>query len=166
MSKEKVKVIIEEGVVLPKYAQLFDSGMDVRCHAKTIDEIKVFSQDANILDIPGVGFQIPPGGRVLIPSGLKVAIRAGYEIQVRSRSGLALKKGLIVVQGIGTIDSTYRGPLGICIANISNDYQVIEWGERIAQLVLTKVEAFDWQQVGELTKTDRGSGGFGSTGNQ
>ncbi len=160
----KVEVLKEEGVNLPEYAQLHDSGMDVRCFANSIEQIKQFNNDTDIVRQTPDGFLIPPGARVIIPSGIKVAIPPGYEIQVRSRSGLALKKGLVVVQGIGTIDAPYRGKLGICIANIGSSTQEIEWGERVAQLVLVKVEKIDWQIVGELDKTERGSGGFGSSG--
>ena len=155
--------IVYSGELLPEYATVGSSGMDVRVNATSLKEINQFDVGARIEERSG-GFILPSLGRVVIPSGVKVAIPQGYEIQVRSRSGLSLKKGLIVVQGVGTIDSDYRNEIGICIANISAQPQRIEWGERIAQIVLIKVEKIAWNPVEELDETDRGLGGFGSTG--
>ena len=108
--------------------------------------------------------EIAPGGRAAISTGLSIAIPAGYEIQVRPRSGLAWKKGLTVVNAPGTIDSDYRGEVKILVVNLGADTVKIEPGDRIAQLVLQKVDLIDWQEVESLDETNRGTGGFGSTG--
>jgi dUTP pyrophosphatase len=113
------------------------------------------------LDSPKV---LNPGARTLIPTGLYMEIPPGYEVQVRPRSGLAYKRGLTVLNAPGTIDADYRGELGVLLVNTSNESQAIEPGERIAQLVVSPVYRIEWVEVDELGKTDRGSGGFGSTG--
>jgi dUTP pyrophosphatase len=109
---------------------------------------------------------IKPFARQLVPTGLKVAIPEGYEIQVRPRSGLALKKGLTVLNTPGTIDSGYRGEIGVILYNSSNEEVKIESGERIAQAALCKVEQISWDEVEDLDITKRNEGGFGSTGHQ
>lgn len=107
--------------------------------------------------------EIKPGGRCLIPTGLFVAIPSGYEIQCRMRSGLALKTGLTLTNGIGTIDADYRGEIGIILTNTSNNSVIINDGERLMQIVLAKHEVIEWEEVEKLDETDR-KGGFGSTG--
>lgn len=102
--------------------------------------------------------------RVLIPTGIRVAIPDGYEIQVRPRSGLALKHGISVLNTPGTVDSDYRGELKIILVNLSKDDYVIQANERIAQMVLNKVEQIEFELVDELEETERGAGGFGHTG--
>jgi dUTP pyrophosphatase len=107
---------------------------------------------------------IPPLGRVKVPTGLKIEIPEGYEAQVRPRSGLALKKGLTVLNSPGTIDSDYRGDLDIILINLGSEAIIIKDGERIAQLVVAPVCQATLAEVKELTETQRGGGGFGSTG--
>lgn len=107
---------------------------------------------------------LAPGARAVVPTGLRIAVPEGYEAQVRARSGLALKSGIIVPNGPGTIDSDYRGELGVIVANISDAAFVIERGMRIAQLLIAPVTRGRWRQVETLPETARGTGGFGSTG--
>ena len=101
---------------------------------------------------------------MLVPTGLYVEIPAGYEIQVRPRSGLAIKKGITVINAPGTVDADYRGELMTALVNLSSEDFVIEKGERIAQMVLAAHGKIEWEEVSELGKSDRGEGGFGSTG--
>lgn len=158
---------------LPKYETLYSAGMDVRAdlsRVKDISDIKIFgggqlllaSDTASKID----SILLEPNARVLIPTGLFLGIPNGYEIQVRPRSGLALKQGITVLNTPGTIDADYTNEVGVILINNSNQTVVIENGERIAQLVMKKVEQFDWSEVQsktDLKKTDR-KGGFGSTG--
>ena len=141
----KVKVVKEEGVELPKYESIGAAGLDVR---------------ANITK-PIVLCSLK---RVLIPTGLKVSIPQGYEIQVRPRSGMALKHGITLLNTPGTIDSDYRGDIGLIVANLSDEDYTIQPNERLGQLVLNKVEQIEWEVVETLDETERGAGGFGSTG--
>lgn len=145
MKKIQVKVVREEGVVLPKYETEGSAGLDVRANIKEPIVLKSLE-------------------RVLIPTGLKVAIPEGYEIQVRPRSGLAIKHGITMLNSPGTVDSDYRGELKVIAVNLSNESYTIEPNERIAQLVLNKVEQIDFIEVAELDETERGEGGFGHTG--
>lgn len=145
MDKIVVKVIKDEGVTLPKYETSGAAGMDVRANIK--EPIVLGSLD-----------------RVLIPLGLRLEIPEGYEVQVRPRSGLALKHGIGMVNSIGTIDSDYRGEIGAIIVNLSKEPYTIQPQERIGQLVLNKVEQIEWEVVEKLSESERGSGGFGSTG--
>lgn len=143
-----VKVIIESSsnYELPRYAHEGDSGMDVR---------------ANISE----SIILEPLERAIIPTGIKTVIPEGYEIQVRSRSGLAAKRGLAVLNSPGTIDSNYRGEIGVILVNLSNIIQIIDPGERVAQLVLAKVEKAELEQVESILQTtDRKDGAYGSTG--
>ena len=141
----QVKVIRINETELPKYETIGSAGMDVRANI-TEDVILV------------------PGAIKLIPVGLKVEIPVGYEIQVRPRSGLALKHGLGMANSIGTIDSDYRGEIGVIAINLSDKAYTIKPGERIAQLVLNKVEQIEWVEVEALGTTERGAGGYGHTG--
>ncbi len=109
---------------------------------------------------------VPPGGRAVIPTGLKIALPAGYEAQVRARSGLALKSGIIIPNGPGTIDEDYRGEVGVIVANISDVPFTVERGARIAQMVIAPVTRAVWHEADTLSETARGTGGFGSTGVQ
>lgn len=145
MKKIEVKVVREEGVTLPKYETEGSAGLDVRANIKEPIVLKSLE-------------------RVLIPTGLKVAIPEGYEIQVRPRSGLAIKHGITMLNSPGTVDSDYRGELKVIAVNLSNESYTIEPNERIAQLVLNKVEQIDFIEVAELDETERGEGGFGHTG--
>lgn len=145
MEKITIKVIKADGVTLPKYETLGAAGMDVRANIK--EPITLDSLD-----------------RVLIPLGLKLEIPEGYEVQVRPRSGLALKHGIGMANSIGTIDSDYRGEIGAIIVNLSKDEYTIQPQERIGQIVLNKVSQIEWEVVEKLSESERGSGGFGSTG--
>ncbi len=134
-------------VLLPQYSHPGDAGMDL------------YNMGEEVV--------LKPLARGLIPTGLKVAVPAGYELQVRPRSGLALKKGLTVLNTPGTIDAGYRGEVGIIVFNASGDEAVtIKKGDRIAQIVLKKVEEIEWNVVDELDETSRNEGGFGSTGHK
>ena len=145
MKKIQVKVVREEGVTLPKYETEGSAGLDVRANIKEPIVLKSLE-------------------RVLIPTGLKVAIPEGYEIQVRPRSGLAIKHGITMLNSSGTVDSDYRGELKVIAVNLSNESYTIEPNERIAQLVLNKVEQIDFIEVAGLDETEIGEGGFGHTG--
>jgi dUTP pyrophosphatase len=107
---------------------------------------------------------LQPLGRALIPTGISIALPAGYEAQVRPRSGLALKQGVTVLNAPGTIDADYRGEIGVILVNLSDTPVTLQRGDRIAQLLLARVERLAWDEVGILPTTTRGAGGFGSTG--
>lgn len=145
MEKIKVKVLVADGVQLPKYETSGSAGMDVR--ANISEPITLGSLE-----------------RTLIPTGIKMAIPEGYEVQVRPRSGLALKHGISMANAIGTIDSDYRGEIGVIVINLSKDEYTIQPQERIGQLVLNKVAQMEFEVVETLDETDRGAGGFGHTG--
>jgi len=141
----EVKVINKSQHPLPAYETTASAGLDVR---------------ANI-DAP---ITLKPLERSLVKTGLFLEIPVGYECQVRPRSGLALKKGITVLNAPGTIDADYRGEVGVILINLSNEPFVIENGERVAQLVFARYEQAEWQETDALTTTERGAGGFGSTG--
>lgn len=107
---------------------------------------------------------LQPLERSMVPTGLFIALPQGYEAQIRPRSGLAAKRGLTMLNSPGTIDSDYRGEIKCIVVNLSNEPQTIEPGERIAQMVIAKYEQIEWQPVESLDETQRGAGGFGSTG--
>lgn len=141
----KIKIINKSDNPLPEYATSGSSGMDLRAFLKEDLIIK-------------------PLERVVIPTGLYVKIPDGYEIQIRARSGLALKHGLSLPNGIGTIDSDYRGELGVIIINLSKEEYTVKSGDKIAQMVLSKYEKIQLEQVDVLDESKRGSGGYGHTG--
>lgn len=141
----KVKVINRSSNDLPRYATEFAAGLDVRANN----------------DEPIV---LAPLGRAIVPTGLFLEIPAGYEVQVRPRSGLAAKKGITVLNAPGTIDADYRGEVCVILVNLSAEDFVVEKGERIAQLVLARHEVIEWEESDNLAASDRGEGGFGSTG--
>ena len=141
----KVDIINQSAFDLPAYATEGAAGLDIRAN---ITEAVVLS----------------PLDRQLIPTGLFVAIPMGYEIQIRPRSGLAFKHGITVLNTPGTIDADYRGEIKVLLVNLSNEPFSIEPGERIAQMVLAKHETLSWKTTEELPSTERGAGGFGSTG--
>lgn len=114
--------------------------------------------------LPNGPVVLEPFDRVAIPTGLFMAIPVGYELQVRSRSGLSVKHGIVVVNSPGTIDADYRGELQVLLGNISNEPYEVQDGDRIAQLVIAKCEQAVWEEVDELDETSRGSGGLGHTG--
>jgi dUTP pyrophosphatase len=140
-----VKITNKSKHSLPQYETIGASGMDVR---------------ANISD----PINIEPLGRALIKTGLFLEMEIGLECQVRPRSGLALKKGITVLNTPGTVDADYRGEVGVILVNLSNETVTIEDGERVAQLVFCKVEQVQLNEVAELNESTRGAGGFGSTG--
>lgn len=142
---EIVKVINKSEYSLPKYETKNAAGLDVK---------------ANITE-PIV---LKPLERALVPTGLFVELPEDCEMQVRPRSGLAAKHGLTVLNSPGTIDADYRGEIKVILVNLSNDEFIINPGERIAQLVVAKYVQIDWNECTVLTETDRGEGGFGSTG--
>lgn len=112
----------------------------------------------------GPALTLAPGERRLIPTGLAIALPPGFEAQVRPRSGLAIRRGLGVINSPGTIDSDYRGEVQVPMVNHDGEAQIIEAGERIAQMVLARVDRISWEPVEELPDSERGTGGFGSTG--
>ena len=136
-----------EGLPLPAYETPGSAGMDLR--AAVADEAPV---------------TLAPGARALIPTGLRIALEPGFEAQVRPRSGLALKHGITCLNSPGTIDSDYRGEVGVILANLGSEPFVIRRGERIAQMVIARHERVQWSEVKSLDETARGEGGFGSTG--
>lgn len=141
----KVQIINRGHHTLPTYATELSAGMDLR---------------ANLTD-PIV---LKPLQRCLVPTGIFMALPEGYEAQVRPRSGLALKKGITVLNSPGTIDADYRGEVGVILVNLSAEDFVVEDGERIAQMVIARYEQVEWESVEVLSATERGSGGFGHTG--
>jgi len=141
----KVKVINKSAHALPHYETIASAGMDLR---------------ANI-DQPII---IKSLERTIVPTGIFMELPIGVEAQVRPRSGLAAKKGITVLNAPGTIDADYRGEVGVILVNLSNEPFTIENGERIAQMVIAKHEQAEWEEVEQLSSTDRGEGGFGSTG--
>ena len=119
------------------------------------------------MDVRAANFEpvvLKPLQRAMIPTGLYLEIPAGFEVQVRPRSGLAAKKGITVLNAPGTIDADYRGEIKVILVNLSNEAFTINPGERIAQMVVAKYEKVEWQEVETLSETERGEGGFGSTG--
>ena len=141
----QIKIINKSANALPHYATSGASGMDLR---------------ADITE-PVV---LEPLQRTLVPTGLFIEIPQGYEAQIRPRSGLAIKQGITCLNTPGTIDADYRGEIKVILINLSNEPQTIQPADRIAQMVIQKVEIITWQQVDELGDTDRGAGGFGHTG--
>ena len=163
----EVKVINKSKNKLPEYGTSGSAGCDLMADFSNVDTIianNAFitrTEDGSIQHIT-----IRPGGRALIPTNLFTSIPEGYEVQVRSRSGLALKHGIFVLNSPGTIDADYRGEICVELVNLSNISFTVEPGERIAQLVFAKYEKADFIEVEELNETERGEGGFGHTGNK
>ena len=140
-----VQIINKSKHATPGYETEGAAGMDLR---------------ANIED----AITLKPLERVIIKTGLFIALPVGFEAQVRPRSGLAAKKGITVLNSPGTVDADYRGEIGVILVNLSNEDFVVNDGERVAQLVIAKHERVNWKEVTVLDETERGSGGFGSTG--
>lgn len=134
-----------EGLALPEYATYDSAGVDLLAAVEH--------------DVP-----LAPLERQLIPTGIAIALPEGYEAQIRPRSGLALKHGITLVNAPGTIDADYRGEIGVIVANVSQEPFVIQRGMRIAQMVIAQYERATWSKVDTLPETERGDGGFGSTG--
>ncbi|MEX0314685.1 MAG: dUTP diphosphatase [Allomuricauda sp.] len=143
----KIKIINKSSHQLPHYETAASAGMDLRANIKESITLKSLE-------------------RTIVPTGLFMELPIGYEAQVRPRSGLAAKKGITVLNAPGTIDADYRGEVGVILVNLSADDFTIENGERIAQMVIAKHERAEWVQTEVLSETDRGAGGFGSTGVQ
>ena len=141
----EVKIINKSHHQLPAYETIQSAGMDLR---------------ANLEE----SITLQPMQRCLVPTGLFMALPAGYEAQVRPSSGLAIKKGITVLNAPGTIDADYRGEVCVILINLSNEPFVINDGERIAQMVIAKYEQVNWSEVDVLDETERGAGGFGHTG--
>ena len=141
----KIQIINKSKHALPQYATALSAGMDLR---------------ANI-DTP---ILLKPMQRKLVPTGLYIALPEGFEAQIRPRSGLALKKGITLLNTPGTIDADYRGEIGVLVVNLSEEDFIIEDGERIAQMVIARYEKAEWEEVEVLGETERGDGGFGHTG--
>lgn len=141
----KIKIINKSKHALPLYATPLSAGLDLRAN----------------LDTP---ITLQPLQRCLVPTGLYMALPAGYEAQVRPRSGLAIKKGITVLNSPGTIDADYRGEICIILVNLSDQPFVIEDGERVAQMVIARHEQAEWEETDSLDETERGEGGFGHSG--
>ncbi|MEG0499668.1 MAG: dUTP diphosphatase [Rikenellaceae bacterium] len=140
-----IKVINCSKNTLPAYETALSAGADIRA------------------DLPA-GITIAPLERVMVPTGLFLEIEPGYEVQVRPRSGLAAKHGLTVLNSPGTIDADYRGEVKVILVNLSNTPYTLQPAERVAQLVAAKCEQISWQEVSSISDSERGAGGFGSTG--
>ena len=147
MAGIEIKIINHSSNPLPEYATTGSSGMDIRANLEVAQSLQ-------------------PLERALIPTGLFIELPAGFEIQVRPRSGLAIKQGITCLNTPGTIDADYRGEIKIILINLSQEEQLIQPGDRIAQLVLQRVDKAIWQEVNELKITARNAGGFGHTGKQ
>lgn len=141
----RVKIINRSGHELPAYETFSAAGMDVRAYLET-------------------PVTLAPLQRALIPTGLRIQLPHGYECQVRPRSGLALKKGISIVNTPGTVDADYRGEIGVILINLSDTPFTVNDGDRIAQLVIGPYTRVEWEPVSELDETKRGDGGFGHTG--
>lgn len=141
----KIKIINKSRHDLPNYETIASAGMDLRA---SLTESRI----------------LKPLERTIVGTGLFIELPIGTEAQVRPRSGLAAKKGITVLNAPGTIDADYRGEIGVILVNLSNEDFTINNGERIAQLVIAKHERAEWEETEELSSTDRGEGGFGSTG--
>ena len=144
MAKIQIKRLSKK-VLIPKYETSGSSGMDIAAHI-----------DKNVI--------IEPGEKALIPTGFTLSIPKGFEVQIRPRSGLAVKNNVSVLNTPGTIDSDYRGEIKVILINFGKEKFVVENGSRIAQMVVCPVEQVSLEEVQDLEKTDRGEGGFGSTG--
>lgn len=140
----KVKIISESGI-LPAYETIGSAGMDVRAYLAE-------------------AILLAPGKRALIPTGLRIELPMGLEAQIRARSGLSIRHGLAMVNGVGTIDSDYRGEIMLPVINLGDENILIENGDRLAQMVIARYERIDWQPATQLNETDRSEGGFGHTG--
>ena len=141
----KVKIVNKSGFPGPFYATELSAGMDLKAAIEEPIELDTLC-------------------RAMVPTGLYIELPAGYEAQIRPRSGLAAKHGVTVCNSPGTVDADYRGEIKVILVNLSKDKFVINPGERIAQMVIAKYEKIEWEEVEQLGETERGAGGFGSTG--
>lgn len=141
----EVRIRTEAGAPLPEYETRGSAGMDLKAY----------------VDAP---VTIAPGKRYLVPTGIYLELPDGYEAQIRARSGLAAKRGVTMANGVGTIDSDYRGEIKVALVNLGDEDFIIENGDRIAQMVIARYERVTWSVSDELSDTERGGGGFGHTG--
>lgn len=141
----QIRIVNQSGMPLPKYETSGSAGMDLRANLETDITLK-------------------PLERALIPTGLFIELPQGYEAQVRPRSGISIKHGITMINCIGTIDSDYRGEIKVPVVNLSNEAYTLKHGERVAQMVIAKYETAVLEAVAVINETDRGAGGFGSTG--
>lgn len=141
----QIKIVNQSKHSLPNYATALSAGMDLRANLSESIELK-------------------PLERKLIPTGLYIELPEGFEAQIRPRSGLAIKKGITVLNSPGTIDADYRGEICVILVNLSSEPFIINDGERICQMIIAKHEKAEWLEVKELAQTERGEGGFGHTG--
>ncbi len=139
-----VRIISESGI-LPAYETVGSAGMDVRAFLKE-------------------PIRLAPGERALIPTGIRIELPMGLEAQIRARSGLSIRHGLAMVNGVGTIDSDYRGEIMIPMINLGDETVLIENGDRLAQMVIARYERVSWEPATKLSETERSEGGFGHTG--
>lgn len=144
----KIEIINRSPFPLPAYQTTGSAGMDLQADLSKVEDKVLY---------------LPPLARLLVPTGLYIALPQGYEAQIRPRSGLALKKGLSIPNAPGTIDSDYRGEIGVILVNLSDTTIEIRHGDRIAQLIVQQYQQIQWQPVPTLDDTTRGAGGFGST---
>ena len=159
----EVQVIKNTVNELPTYGSVEAAGCDLRAELSLVKNKFIFNGETRSLE-NGLSVIIYPGGRALIPTGLQIALPQGYEARIQPRSGLALKQGITVLNTPGCIDSDYRGDIGVILINHGTEPFVIHQGDRIAQMIVSKVEQVTFDIVTELNETNRGSGGFGSTG--
>jgi dUTP pyrophosphatase len=146
MTKLNIKITkLNDRAILPEYQTLHSAGMDICACIDT-------------------SMTIQPGERVVVQTGIAIELPVGYEAQIRARSGLSLKNGIVMANGVGTIDADYRGEVGVLIMNVGSEPFVVEHGMRIAQMVVAACEHVIWQQSPSLAQSDRGEGGYGSTG--
>lgn len=141
----EIRIVNKSDFPLPQYETMYSAGVDLRAN-----------NDEEIV--------LQPAGRALIPTGIYIEIPVGFEAQIRPRSGLAIKHGITVLNSPGTIDSDYRGEIGVILVNLSDTPFHIKKGERICQMVISKVEQVAFRETETLAETERGSGGFGHTG--
>ena len=154
MDKIQVKIVNKSKNPLPAYETVGSAGLDIRADLN--------KELSNTVD--NIGYMVYSNTTAVIPTGLFVEIPLGYEIQVRCRSGLAARSNIQVLNGVGTIDSDFRGEIKVILHNAAGKPFLIKTGDRIAQLVLKESPQLEWKQVDRLGNTDRGKGGFGSTG--
>lgn len=140
----QVKIISQRGS-LPSYETNGSAGMDVQA----------------FLQVP---LRLEPGQRALVPTGLKIELPMGLEAQIRARSGLSIRQGLAMVNGVGTIDSDYRGEIKLPVINLGEEPIIIEDGDRVAQMIIARYERVQWESATQLNETERSEGGFGHTG--
>ena len=145
MTEVTVKLVAEEGAAAPEYATEGSAGADLRAFLRA-------------------SLTLGPGERAAVPTGIRIELPPGYEAQIRPRSGLALRRGLTCLNSPGTIDSDYRGEIKVILVNLGLEPATIESGDRIAQLVVAPIVRAQFREVHEINATERGSGGFGSTG--